>query len=388
MQVKRAIEEHLQTLIQWRHDIHARPELAFEEHKTSAFVADKLAEWGVAVTRGIAGTGVVGTLQAGKSARSIGLRADMDALPMQEQNHFPHRSKVDGCFHGCGHDGHTIMLLGAARYLSQTRSFDGTVHFIFQPAEEMAGGAGVMVDEGLFERFRCDEVYALHNWPALPLGKIAVRGGGVMAAADQWDLDVNGKGGHAAFPDLTVDPIFVATQIIQAWQGLVSRETRPTDAAVISTTRFTAGSAYNVIPDGAKLGGTARSIDPRVRDRLEQRMGELARSVAAGWGAEAVFRYKRGYPVTVNDQRCASVAALAAGRVVGEAGVVEDYEPSMGGEDFSYMLEARPGVYIWLGQGTEGHPAPLHSTHYDFNDDALAIGASLHVELVESQLRQ
>ncbi len=381
-----AIVERRDEFARWRRNLHAHPELAFEEHATSALVAEKLGSFGIDVHRGLAGTGVVGSLRVGESEHRIGLRADMDALPMAERNEFEHRSQIDGCFHGCGHDGHTVMLLAAARHLSETRNFDGTVHFIFQPAEETAGGGRVMVQEGLFDRFPCDEVYALHNWPSLPLGQIAVRGGAIMAATDQWDLTVVGKGGHAAFPQLTVDPIYVGTQIVQAWQGLLSREMTPTSTAVISTTRFEAGSAYNVIPERAHLAGTLRTLDPALQDYLERRMNEVAKSVAMAWRAESEFTFRRGYPATHNDPTCAEHAAEAAARVVGDVGVVRDYAPSMGGEDFAYMLQARPGAYLWLGQHDESHAAALHSPHYDFNDDALPLGASLYVALAESRL--
>ncbi len=379
------VERH-DEFVRWRHQIHAHPELAYQERDTARFVAEKLSSWGIEVHQGLATTGVVGRLSAGASERRIGLRADMDALPMQEKNQFLHRSKNDGCFHGCGHDGHTTMLLAAAWHLSQTRNFDGTVHFIFQPAEETAGGGRVMVEQGLFELFPCDEVYALHNWPTLPKGQIAVRGGPVMAATDQWDLEVIGRGGHAAFPHTTVDPIYVGTQIVQAFQGLLSREMTPTDAAVISTTRFVAGSAYNVIPDKAILAGTVRTFDLALQDTLDRRMGEVARSVAAAWRAEAVFTFNRGYPATHNDAECARYAAEAAAKVVGEASVITEYEPSMGGEDFAYMLQACPGAYLWLGQRDDSHPAQLHSPHYDFNDSVLTQGASLYVALAESRL--
>ncbi len=386
MRIVPAIADKNSEYASWRKRLHSHPEIAFEERETSAFVADKLRSWGIEVHEGLARTGVVGRLRAGASHRTIGLRADMDALPMQELNDFAHRSKTDGHFHGCGHDGHTVMLLAAAEYLARTKNFDGTVHFVFQPAEENAGGGRVMVVDGLFERFPCDEIYALHNWPDLPFGKIAVRGGAVMAATDRWDLEVVGKAGHAAFPQHAIDPIYVGTQIVQAWQGLVSRETTPTSPVVISTTKFHAGSAYNVIPERAELAGTARTLDPELQDRLERRMEEVAGSVARAWNANVTFDYQRGYPVTVNDVECANHAASVAAALVGAEDVVREYPPSLGGEDFSFMLQQRPGAYLWLGQGAPSHSAPLHSARYDFNDAALPLGASLHVELVESRL--
>ncbi len=380
----------------WRQQLHQRPELAFKEVGTAEFVARQLRSWGLEVESGIAGTGVVARLRAkptsvdasadSKRPRAIGLRADLDALPMEEANEFPHRSLHAGCFHGCGHDGHTAMLLGAAHYLAEHRDFRGEVIFIFQPAEEGAGGGRVMVDEGLFERFPCDEIYALHNWPSLPLGKIAVRAGAMMAATDQWDLVVRGKGGHAAFPHLTVDPIHVATQIQQAFQGVISRWNDPTHPMVLTTTQFHAGTAYNVIADTATLCGTLRTLDPKKQRQAAKLMHATATGVAAALGAEATFTFQEGYPATINDATCAAYAAQAAAHVVGTENVITDIAPSMGGEDFSFMLAERPGAYLWLGQGDASHTAGLHSSHYDFNDAVLPLGAALHVSLVQSRL--
>lgn len=376
----------LEELRAWRRDIHAHPELAFEERRTARIVADKLRSFGVETVEGIATTGVVGTLRNGDGP-AIGLRADLDALPMDEQNGFVYRSTHAGCFHGCGHDGHTVMLLAAARYLAQTKNFNGTVHFIFQPAEESAGGGRVMVEEGLFERFPCDQVYALHNWPTLPKGHIAVRGGAVMASTDRWDLTVIGKGGHAAFPHLTVDPILVGSQIVTSWQALVAREVSPTTPAVVSTTKFHAGSAYNVIPEEAILSGTVRALSEDVRVLLKRRLAEIAHGVATAMGAEVAFDYVSGYPCTVNDERCAAFAAAVARNLVGEARVVTNEPPSMGAEDFAYMAAVRPGAYIWLGQADAEHMSGLHNPHYDFNDSVLPLGAALHVALAEAYLK-
>lgn len=370
---------------EWRRDLHAHPEIAFREHRTAKTVARRLKEWGIDVTEGVAQTGVVGTLSTGEGP-SIGLRADLDALPMDEENDFAHRSSNPGCFHGCGHDGHTIMLLAAARQLATTRRFRGTVHFIFQPAEESAGGGRVMVEEGLFERFPCDEVYALHNWPGLPAGTIAVRPGPVMASTDRWDMTIRGKGGHAAFPHQTVDPIYVGAQIITAWQALISREMTPTSPAVLSTTKFHAGSAYNVIPERAELAGTVRALSPEVRAFLERRLQQVAEAVAAGFGASVHLEYTQGYPVTTNDERCATFAAKVAASLIGQQGVRTAEPPSLGSEDFAYLLQERPGAYLWLGQGDSTHVAGLHNPHYDFNDDVLPLGAALHVALAEQRL--
>lgn len=384
------VVEHLTTQLDelsgWRRDIHANPEIAFEEHRTARIVAEKLRSFGIETTEGIATTGVVGTLVNG-SGPSIGLRADLDALPMDEQNSFSHRSTHAGCFHGCGHDGHTVMLLAAARYLAETKRFCGTIHFIFQPAEESAGGGRVMVEEGLFERFPCEQVYALHNWPSLPKGYIAVRSGAVMASTDRWDLTVVGKGGHAAFPHQTVDPILVGSQIVTAWQALVARELAPTTPAVVSVTKFHAGSAYNVIPERAILSGTVRALSEDVRLLLKRRLNEVAQGVAAAMGAKVELDYVSGYPCTVNDEACAHFAATVARGLVGEQFLLTNEPPSMGAEDFAYFAAVRPGAYIWLGQADANHTAGLHNPRYDFNDTVLPLGAALHVALAETFLQ-
>jgi len=368
----------------WRRDFHMHPELGFEEFRTSDIVAEKLASWGIEVTRGIAGTGVVGTLRGdGGGTRSIGLRADMDCLPMEEENDFAHRSRNPGRMHACGHDGHTTMLLGTARYLAETRNFDGTVHFIFQPAEEGLGGGRKMVQEGLFERFPCDEVYGIHNWPLLPAGQIAVRPGPIMAAADQFDLVVTGNGAHGAMPHLGVDPVHIGAQIVVALQGLVSRATDPLDSAVLSVTKFHAGSAYNVIPGEARLAGTVRTFRPETRDRLEQGIGTVARAIATSMGGTAELEYRRGYPATINHAHETERAASVAAEVFGAENVVRDADPTMGAEDFSYMLNARPGAYVWLGQSGGPSGCMVHNPRYDFNDAVLPLGASFFATLVE-----
>ena len=372
----------------WRRDIHAHPETAFEEVRTAGLVAKRLRAWGIEVHEGIAETGVVGVLRGrGESARAIGLRADMDALPMTEETGLPYQSTEPGRFHGCGHDGHTTMLLGAAKYLAETRNFDGTVHFIFQPAEEGAGGGRLMVEEGLFDRFPCDHVFALHNWPGLPVGKVAVRSGSVMAASDEFHIVVRGRGGHAAMPHNCVDPVVVAAQVVGALQTLVSRVTDPLDAAVVSVTKLEAGVAFNIIPEEVRLSGTARTFKATVQAQLEAEMQRMVEGIAAGFGATAELRYVRGYPATVNPDEGAEIAAGVAAAVVGAGNVVADFPPTMGAEDFSFMLMQRPGAYIQVGAADDGGHG-LHNPHYDFNDEVLPIGTSLLASLVETRMKR
>jgi amidohydrolase len=371
----------------WRQDIHAHPELGFEERRTSALVAEKLASWGIEVTTGIAGTGLVGTLRNGSSGRAIGLRADMDALPMEESNGFAHRSTTPGVMHGCGHDGHTAMLLGAAKYLAETRNFDGTVHFIFQPAEEGGGGGKVMVDEGLFERFPCDAVYGAHNDPGAPVGTMVVMEGVVNAFSDRFWIRIRGLGGHAARPHRAVDPIVVGAQIVLALQTIVARRIDPIDSAVISITQFHAGSAGNVIPPDAALNGTVRTLKPVVQDEIERQMGEIVRSIATAHSAEAALEYSRGYPQVVNAPEPTRNAARAAAKIVGEDNIVRRTPPRMGGEDFSYMANVVPGCFVRIGQaGKTVGKTPVHHPEYDFNDEILPIGASFWATLVEQEL--
>ena len=367
--------------------MHMHPELGYEEHRTSDLVAERLQSWGVEVTRNIAGTGLVGVIRGnGSSGRTIGLRADMDCLAMDEENESPWKSVNPGRMHACGHDGHTTMLLGAAKYLAETRNFDGTVNLIFQPAEEGGAGGLKMVEEGLFDRFPCDEVYGLHNAPMLPAGTIGVVPGPMMAAADRFELTVQGKGGHAAMPHLSVDPVAIGAQIVMTWQTLVSRTADPIKSAVISTTMFHAGTAFNVIPDTASLCGTVRTFDPEVRDAMEAGMTRIAEAVASAMGGSAAFEYERGYPPTVNHERETGFAAAAAAATVGETKVDGSVAPVMGGEDFSYMLLERPGAYIWLGGGVTGDDPGLHHPRYDFNDEVLPVGSSYFANLVEMRL--
>jgi len=373
-----------------RHDIHSHPELAFEEKRTSEIVAGKLAAWGVEVHQGIARTGVVGVVRGRRSdsGRGIGLRADMDCLPLHETGDVPYRSRHDGRMHACGHDGHTTMLLGTARYLAETRHFDGTAYLIFQPAEEGGGGGQVMVQEGLFERFPADEVYALHNWPGLPPGKIAVRAGAMMAATDEIQITLRGTGGHAAMPHLTVDPVLVSAHVITALQSVASRNINPVDALVISVCSMQTSQvgAFNIIPDSVKLVGTVRSFRPETRDLAEQRIKQIVTGVAGSLGASAEIEYRRGYPPTINTAREAEFAASVGDRIFGKENVVRDAEPTMGGEDFSYMLLARPGAYVWLGQGGGPSGCFLHNPGYDFNDDVIPLGAGYLAALVEHAL--
>ena len=382
MELLDRIRERQQALTAWRHHIHAHPELAYEEKATSDFVAEKLAGFGLEVHRGLGVTGVVGTLRAGSSGRAIGLRADMDALPIQELNEFDHRSRHEGCMHACGHDGHTTMLLGAAEHLAANRDFDGVVHFIFQPAEEGRAGAKAMIDDGLFELFPVESVYGMHNWPGLPIGEFAVRVGPQMAASDKFEITVRGRGGHAAMPHQTIDPVVTAAHVITALQSLASRNTEPTDSVVVSVTVLRGGETFNVIPDEVVLKGTARTLTPESRDRIERDIERVAAGVAEGFGATAETTYYRTYPPTVNTPDEAEIAARAAAAVAGAGNVHRDLPPTMGGEDFAFMLQEKPGCYLWLGNGPGEGGCMLHNARYDFNDDALPIGVAYWVSLV------
>ncbi len=384
MAIINRIGEFQDEMTAWRRDLHEHPETGFEEHRTAAVVADKLKAFGVdEVHTDIAKTGVVGVLRAGSGGRMIGVRADMDALPIQESTGLPYASKHAGTMHACGHDGHTTMLLGAAKYLAETRNFDGTVCLIFQPAEELLGGGRVMLEEGLLERFPVEQVYGLHNWPRRPLGAFAMRPGPVMAAADRFTLNLRGEGGHAAMPHFCRDPLVAGAQIIVALQSIVARNLDPIEQAVISATQMHAGDAYNVIPRDAMITGTARSFAPAVRDLLERRIGEIAESIARAMAVEIDVQYERGYPPTVNSAAETELAAAAAAEVGGDERVDRDPPPVMGAEDFAYMLERRPGCYIFMGNGGDDDAPMLHSPDYDFNDEALPYGASYWARLVE-----
>ncbi len=373
-----------------RQDIHAHPELGFTEQRTSDLVASRLESWGIEVHRGIAKTGLVGVVKGRKSTsgRAIGLRADMDCLPMHELGNMPYKSVNPGCMHACGHDGHTTMLLGTGRYLAETRNFDGTVYLIFQPAEEGGGGGRVMVEEGLFDRFPADEIYALHNWPSLPPGKIAVRPGPMMAATDEIKITVRGKGGHAAMPHLGVDPVVLSAHIITALQTVASRNVNPVDALVISITSMQTSQVgvFNVIADTVTLCGTIRTFRPDTRDLAERRLHEIVSGVSKALGGSAEIEYHRNYPATVNTEREAAFAAKVGEKVFGAGNVITDADPTMGGEDFSYMLLAKPGAYVWLGQGGGPMSCFLHNPNYDFNDDVIPMGAGYLASLVEEAL--
>ena len=381
-----AIEKSREEMTRWRRDLHAHPELGFEEQRTADFVAAKLREFGLQVHTGIGGTGVVGVLRNGNETRSIGLRADMDALPIVEQNTFDHRSTHEGVMHACGHDGHTTMLLGAAKYLAQTRDFRGQVNFIFQPAEEGLGGAKAMVDAGLFRDFPCDSIFAMHNAPGMAVGRFGVKAGVVAAAGAFFDIDIQGVGAHGAHPDHGVDPIVVGSQLVTALQSIVSRNLRPADTAVVSITQFHAGDAYNVIPATARLSGTVRTFSKQVMAKIENRMSELASATAAAYGGTATVDFRAIFPPVVNDEQAAEVAAGVCAELVGEDRVRRDLPPGTGSEDFSYMLEEVPGCYALIGNGDGEHMRPVHNPGYDFNDEALATGASFFARVVETQL--
>jgi len=370
----------------WRHHIHAHPETAFEETGTSAFVADKLRSFGLEVHTGLAKTGVVGVLRCGAGADAIGLRADLDALHIHEKTGAAHASQVEGKMHACGHDGHTAMLLGAAAALARKKNFDGTVYFIFQPAEENEGGGRVMVEEGLFDRFPMRAVYGMHNWPLKPFGTFATRVGPLMGAFDIFEIIATGKGAHAAMPNTGRDPMLFAAHAISALQTIVARNLHPLEAGVVSVTQVHGGDTWNVIPQEVVLRGTVRSFDAAVQDLIERRMRTIVAGVAATFEMTATIRYERRYPATVNAETETRHAIAAAGAVVGAANVDAEPMPNMGSEDFAFMLQAKPGCYVWLGTGRGADTPNVHNPYYDFNDDALPIGASYWATLVAQQL--
>ncbi len=370
----------------WRRDFHAHPELLFDVQRTAAIVADKLTAFGVdEVVTGIGRTGVVAVIKGRDTAsgKVIGLRADMDALPIQELPEVAHKSKFDGKMHACGHDGHTAMLLGAAKYLAQTRNFDGTAVVIFQPAEEGGGGGLAMVNDGMMDRFGVQQVYGMHNQPGLPVGKFGICKGGMLASVDFFRVDIEGRGGHAARPHEGIDPAMVVANLVQSFQTIVSRSADPIDNLVISVTQIHMGEANNVIAQTAVLGGTVRTLTPAMRDLAEQRMGALCEHIGAAYGAKVELTYDRLYPVTVNHADETDFAADVAGEIVGAGNVDREFQPVMGGEDFSFMLEARPGAFIFIGQGKS---ARLHNPNYDFNDEIIPIGCSYWVKLIETAM--
>lgn len=386
MDVIERIRSDQNSLVAWRHDIHAHPELGFEEKRTSELVAEKLAAFGCEVHRGIGKTGVVGRLVCGNGARAIGLRADMDALPIHEANSFAYRSRHDGRMHACGHDGHTTMLLGAARYLAETRHFDGTVHFIFQPAEEGLGGGDAMVKDGLFERFPCDAIFGMHNRPGLAVGKFSIRTGAMMAGGAYFDLTVTGRGAHGARPESGVDPVIVASHITTALQTIVSRNVKPIDTAVVSVTQIHAGDAYNVIPQQAFLRGTVRAFSQDTMALIESRMRRIATGVAEAFGAAVELDFRTVFLPLVNDAAATAFLADTAAALVGTENVNRNGNLVMASEDFSFMLNVCPGAYIQIGNGEGEGGCEVHNPGYDFNDTILPLGASLFALLVERKL--
>jgi amidohydrolase len=385
MPVINRIAEFSEDMTVWRRDLHAHPETAFEEKRTSGIVAAKLEEFGIEVHQGLATTGVVGTLCTGPGP-SIGLRADLDALDVNELNDFDHKSTRDGKMHACGHDGHTAMLLGAARYLAETRKFKGTVQFIFQPAEENEGGGRVMIEEGLFEKFPVDVVYGMHNWPGQEAGLFAVTNGPLMASFDIFKLTISGRGTHGGMPHRGIDPIPVAAEIISALQTIVSRTIDPIDSAVVTVTQVHAGNTWNIIPDSVLLCGTARSFNPEVQDVQELAIRRIANGICQAHDCKLEMMYQRRYPPTINETEATKAAARAAADVSGVEKIITDPTPSMGSEDFAFMLNEKPGCYVWIGNGPVEGGCMLHNPNYDFNDDILAIGASYWARLVELEL--
>jgi amidohydrolase len=379
-------------MVAWRHHLHKHPELSFEENITSDYIASVLLSKDIEIHRGLAVTGIVATVKGKNPGPVIGLRADMDALPIFELNTFDYKSAHEGKMHACGHDGHSAMLLGAAVFLQENNNFSGTVHFIFQPAEEGGGGGRVMVEEGLFEIFPCQEVYGMHNWPGLKKGCFAVHDNEVMAAVETLDITVKGRGGHAAMPDQCIDPIVASSQIISALQSVVSRNVKPTDSAVLSITAINAGSAYNVIPNDVKIKGTLRYFDNNVGEMIKTKVHSIVENIGSSIGVSASLTLTPSYPATINTKEHAEKCAKAASMVAGEENVYRDMSPSMGSEDFSFILNASQGAYIWIGNGTVPKDQPeggcmLHNAQYDFNDDVLALGVSYWVQLVFNILK-
>ncbi len=395
MKVIDSIVTQAASIASLRRDIHAHPELCFEEVRTADLVASKLTEWGIPIHRGLGTTGVVGIVKAGTSGKAIGLRADMDALPMQEFNTFAHASTHAGKMHACGHDGHTAMLLAAAQHFAQHRNFDGTVYLIFQPAEEGGGGAREMIKDGLFTQFPMDAVFGMHNWPGTDIGKFAVSPGPVMASSNEFKITIRGKGCHAALPHNGIDPIPTAAAMVQAFQTIISRNKKPIDAGVISVTMIHAGEATNVVPDSCELQGTVRTFTLDVLDMIEARMKEVADGICASYGATCDFEFKRNYPPTINSAAEAEFARKVMASIVGEANVIAQ-EPTMGAEDFAYMLQAKPGCYAFIANGDGSHremghgagPCMLHNPSYDFNDDLIPLGATYWVRLTEDWLKK
>ncbi|MDM0013325.1 M20 aminoacylase family protein [Variovorax sp. J22P168] len=379
-------EDTRQRMLAWRHDIHANPETAFEEHRTANVVANALMLMGIPVHRGLAGTGVVGSLRNGEGP-SIALRADLDALNMTELGERAHKSTCAGKMHGCGHDGHTAMLLGAAEHLARHKPFNGTVHFVFQPAEENEGGGRRMVDEGLFEQFPADAVYGMHNFPSMPRGHFGIRTGIMTAYLDTFEIVITGKGCHGAMPETGIDPVVISAQLVNALQTIVSRRVGATESAVVSVTQIHGGDTWNVVPETVVLRGTARALDAAVQDRVEAAMNQICAGLAQTHGAGVALKYMRGYPGVVNTATETAAAVSAAASLVGESQVHTDIPPAMGSEDFAFMLQKRPGAYIGIGAGEGPNDPPIHNPYYDFNDAILPLGAAYWVALVKQQLK-
>ena len=378
-----------------RRDIHAHPELCFEEVRTADVIAKALTDWGIPIHRGLGKTGVVGIVKNGTSHRAVGLRADIDALPMTEHNQFAHASTHPGKMHACGHDGHTAMLLAAARHLARHRNFDGTVYLVFQPAEEGGGGAREMMKDGLFEQFPMEAIFGAHNWPGMPVGQFALKSGGMLASSNEFRIVIRGKGSHAALPHNGIDPVPIACQMVQGFQTIITRNRRPVDPGVISVTMIHAGEATNVVPDSCELQGTVRTFTFELLDLIEQRMKEVAEHTCAAFGATCEFSFTRNYPPTINHVKETEFARRVLGSVVGVDNVVE-FEPTMGAEDFSFFLQAKPGCYFLIGNGDGAHregghglgPCMLHNPSYDFNDELIPLGATAWVRLAEEWLAQ
>ena len=393
MKLLKPILDDAAALAALRRDIHAHPELGYQEERTAALIADTLGRWGVAVHRGLGGTGVVGSVRNGTAARAVGLRADMDALPVTERNTFAHASVHAGRMHACGHDGHTAMLLAAARYLAAHRNFDGTVHLIFQPAEEGGGGARAMIRDGLFERFPMEAMFGIHNWPGLPVGQFALRSGPVFASSNDFSITIRGRGAHAAMPHNGIDPIPAACQIVQAFHTIISRNRPPLEGAVLSVTMIRAGEATNVIPESCELRGTVRTFTIELLDMIEERMRRITKATCEAFATSCEFEFRRNYPPTVNHARETAFTREVLGELVGAENVAE-FEPTMGAEDFSYFLQEKPGCYFVIGNGdgthrSAGHgggPCMLHNPTYDFNDELIPLGGSMWVRLAERWL--
>ncbi len=393
MQLIESILADAAVIAAMRRDIHAHPELCFQEERTADVIAKALTDWGIPIHRGLGKTGVVGIVKNGSSARAVGLRADIDALPMTEHNHFAHASTYAGKMHACGHDGHTAMLLAAARHLAKHRNFDGTVYLVFQPAEEGGGGAREMMRDGLFEKFPMEAIFGIHNWPGMQVGQFALKSGPVMAGSNEFKITIRGRGAHAALPHLGTDPVPIACQMVQAFQTIVTRDKRPIDTAVISVTMIHAGEATNVVPESCEIQGTVRTFTTEVLDLVERRMQRIAQSTCAAFEAGCDFEFRRNYPPTVNHAAETEFARGLLGEVVGPENVLE-FEPTMGSEDFSYFLQEKPGCYFLIGNGDGSHrdgghglgPCMLHNPSYDFNDELIPLGATAWVRLAEKWL--